>query len=390
MKMARFAAMLLAVMMLICTVATGALAEDTIKVGIVGCHTGDYAQYGLAVRNGAELYFNQLNANGGINGKQVELIIYDNRADNAEAVNAFTRMVDEGITALVGDVLTGNCMAVVLEAEPINMPMITPSATAKMITYDEEEDYVYKNVFRTCFIDPFQGEKMAQYAVEILGASTAAILYDTGNDYSIGLMDAFIAKGESLGLNIVAKEGYSTGDVDFKSQLTNIASANPDVVFTPIYYSEGGLVISQARALGITATFLAGDGFANISNYATAEELEGTVYCSAYAEHSSDAIIAFEDAYIAAYGPDTLNMFAANAYDAAIVLCNALAVAEETGYEPASEEYKQAVIDAIRDNSADLDTITSYGYTFDEYNNPIKNAVMIILKDGKEVLDRIF
>jgi branched-chain amino acid transport system substrate-binding protein len=250
--------------------------------------------YGLAVRNGAELYVNQLNAAGGINGKQVELIIYDNKADNTEAVTAFTRMVDEGITALIGDVLTGNTLAVVGEAYPINMPMITASATAASVTYDAETDTVFGNVFRTCFIDPFQGEKMAQYAFEVLGAQTAAIIFETGNDYAVGLKDAFIAKANELGMQIVSEQGYATGDVDFKSQMTTIASKNPDVVFCPHYYENDGLLVTQAREVGVTATFMGGDGWSGVSAYASAEDLEGSVYCSAYAPASSDAVKQFE------------------------------------------------------------------------------------------------
>lgn len=365
-------------------------SDAPIKVGILGCHTGENAVYGLGVMNGAELYIKQLNEKGGINGKQIELIILDNKADNTEAITAFNRMVDEGITALIGDVLTGNTLAVVAEAYPINMPMITASATAAEVTYDPESDTVYSNVFRTCFIDPFQGEKMAQFAAEVLNAKTAAIIYETGNDYSVGLSNAFVAKANELGISIVAQVGYATGDVDFKSQLTTIASKNPDVVFCPNYYEDDGLIVTQAREVGVTATFLGGDGWAGVSGYASAQDLEGSYYCSAYAPQSSDEVKKFEADYIEAYGEDTLNMFAANAYDAAMVLCNALAVAEGKGLKAGSEDYKQAVIDAIRENSGDLKGITSDGYTFDEYNNPIKNAVIMRLKDGKEVYDRMF
>lgn len=365
-------------------------AAEPIKVGILGCHTGEYAVYGLAVRNGAELYINQLNARDGINGRQVELIIYDNKADNTEAVTAFTRMVDEGITALIGDVLTGNTLAVVGEAYPINMPMITASATAASVTYDDVSDTVYSNVFRTCFIDPFQGEKMAQYASEVLGAKTAAIIYETGNDYAVGLKDAFIAKAADLGIDIVGEEGYATGDVDFKSQMTTIASKTPDVVFCPNYYENDGLIVTQAREVGVTGTFLGGDGWSGVSAYASAADLEGSCYCSAYAPGSSDAVKQFEADYTAAYGADTLNMFAANAYDAAMVLCNALAVAEDKGLAAGSDDYKQAVIDAIRDNSGDVVGITSDGYAFDEHNNPIKSAVIMRLESGKEVFAQMF
>lgn len=368
----------------------GSDSAETIKVGIVGCHTGEYAVYGLGVRNGAELYIDQLNANGGINGKQVEMIIYDNKADNAEAINAFNRAVDEGITALLGDVLTGNTIAVVGEAYPINMPMITASATAAEVTYDAETDTVYSNVFRTCFIDPFQGEKMAAYASEVLGAETAAIFYETGNDYSIGLRDAFVEKCAELGITIVQQEGFATGDKDFKAQLTNIAGKNPDVVFVPAYYEDDGLIVTQGREVGITSMFLGGDGWAGVAAYGSAEDLEGSVYCSAYAPASSDEVKAFEAAYIEKYGKDTLNMFAANAYDAAMVLCNALSVAEGKDLTAGSEEYKQAVIDAMRDDSGDLKGITSDGYSFDEFNNPIKSAVMIKLENGVEVYSQMF
>ena len=359
---------------------------DTIKVGIIGCHTGEYAQYGLGVKNGATLYIDQLNANGGINGKQVEIVAYDNKGDNQEAINAFNRAVDEdGITALIGDVLTGNTIAVVGEAYPINMPMITASATADAVTYDAETDTVYSNVFRTCFIDPFQGEKMAKYASEKLGAKTAAVIYETGNDYAVGVKDAFIATCKEAGIEVVDEEGFATGDVDFKSQLTTIASKTPDVVFCSSYYEDAGLIITQAREVGVKSTFIGPDGMSGVSAYASAADLEGTVYCSGYAPASTEAVKAFEAAYTEKFGADTLNMFAATAYDAAMVLCNALQVAEEAGLKVGTDEYKQAVIDAIRDKSGELEGITSKGYKFDEHNNPVKDACIMKLQGGKEL-----
>ena len=363
---------------------------ETIKVGIIGCHTGEYAQYGLGVLNGATLYIDELNANGGINGKQIEIVKYDNKGDNQEAVNAFNRAVEEGITAVVGDVLSGNTMALVGKAYPLNMPVITPSATAAGVTYDADTDTVYSNVFRPCFIDPFQGEKMANYAKEKLGAKTAAVFFETGNDYAVGVKDAFIETCKELGIELVAEEGYATADVDFRSQLTTIASKNPDVLFCPNYYEDDGLIITQAREVGFTGTVMGSDGMSGVSGYASAADLEGSVYCSGYAPGSTDVVKAFEEAFTAKYGTDTLNMFAATAYDAAMVLCNALSVAEGKGLAAGSDDYKQAVIDAIRDNSGDLECVTSNGYTFDAYNNPVKDAVIMKLTDGKEVFSENF
>ena len=370
---------------------SGSGDSATIKVGMQGPYTGDTAVYGMAVKNGATLYINQVNANGGINGKQIELISYDNKADDAEAINVFTRLVDEGITAFIGDVLTSNTLAVVGEAYPINMPMVTASATAAAVTYDADSDTVYSNVFRTCFIDPFQGEKMAEFAHAVLGAKTAAIIYQTGNDYAVGLTEAFVAKCGQLGITIVDQEGYAKGDVDFKAQLTNIAKAKPDVVFCPNYYEDDGKIITQARAAGITATFLGGDGWGGVKDYGSAADLEGSYYCSAYAPASTDAIKQFEADYEQAYGEKVPNMFAALGYDAAMVMVNALTVAESKGLEAGSEEYKQAVIDAIRENSSSLVGITSAsGYSFDEHNNPIKEAVIMKLVGGEEVFSQMF
>ncbi len=364
---------------------------ETIKVGILGPHTGDYAVYGLAVKNGAQLYIDQVNAAGGINGKQIETVVYDNKGDSTEAITAFTRMVDDGITALIGDVLSGNTIAVVGEANPINMPMITASATAVGVTYNADTDTVYSNVFRSCFIDPFQGEKMAQYASEKLGAKTAAVLTMTGDDYSVGLADAFKAKCADVGITVVADEGYSKGDVDFKAQLTNILASAPDVIFCPNYYQDDGMIVTQARELGLTSTFLGGDGWAGVSAYASAADLEGSYFCSAYAPGSTDAVKKFEADYTAAYGADTLNMFAATAYDAAQILVAALTKAEASGAATGSDEYKQAVIDAIKTEGPSVVGITSEtGYTFDDHNNPIKSAVIMTITGGVETFKEMY
>lgn len=360
----------------------------TIKVGLLGCFTGEYAQYGLAVQHGAQLYIDKVNAAGGINGKQVEPVIYDDKGDATEAVNAFSRMVDsDKITALLGSVLSGATIAVVGEAIKINMPMISASATAEGVTYDKDANKVFTNMFRTCFIDPFQGEKMAMYAQDILMAKTAAVIYETGNDYAVGLKDAFVAKAAALGLTVVADEGYSKGDKDFKSQLTNINAKGADVIFCPNYYEDDALIVTQARQLGITSAFMGGDGWAKVSEYATAADLEGSVYCSAYAPSSSDAIVQFEKDYVAKYPSETAGMFSALGYDAAIVLLDAITTVEKAGKKIGTDEYKLAVIDAMKNTTSV--GITSK-YAFDDHNNPIKDAVIIKVEGGKEVFSQMF
>ena len=363
-----------------------AFAEDagTINIALIANTTGDYAQYGIPVRNGAMLYIDQLNAAGGINGKQIQVFEYDDKADGIETVNAFNLALENNISAVIGSVLTGATIALSDATYEVNVPQITASATAAGVTVIDPEDpesEVRTNVFRSCFIDPFQGEKMADYAVNKMGAKTAAVLFETGSDYSEGLKDAFVAKAEELGLEIVATEAFATGDRDYRAQMTNIAAQNPDVVFCPIYYGEAGLAITQARQVGITATFLGGDGFGGIKDYATAEDLEGSVYCSGYAP-GTESVAQFEADYEATYGEPVPNMFAPLAYDAAMLMCQALKAAEDAGLTAGTPEYHQAVIDALKASDG-VEGITGT-YTFDEFNNPIKSAAIIQLQGGAE------
>ena len=228
----------------------------TIKVGLLAPLTGDVSVYGIAVANGAALYIKQVNEAGGINGKQIDLIQMDEQGDATQAVTCFTQMVDQGITALIGDVTTTPTLAVVAESQEYNMPMVSASATAEAVTYDAETDTVYQNVFRTTFTDPFQGVKMADYATDKLGYTKAAVIYQTGADYNEGLATNFEAEFEANGGQIVASETYSAGDVDFKTQLTTILNAGPEVVYCPNYYEDVGQILTQAADVGLTVPFL--------------------------------------------------------------------------------------------------------------------------------------
>lgn len=392
MKMKRMVALTLA-----CVLTAGLLAGcgekkkeagGEIVVGLLANTTGNAAVYGISVRNGAMLYIDELNAKGGINGKTIKVIEYDDKGDATEAINAYNRLVSDGITALIGSVLTGATMAVADETYAANMPQITASATAAGVTRLDPEsgsDDIRPNVFRACFIDPFQGEKMADYAKEKLNASTAAVIYETGSDYSEGLMNAFVEKCKTLGIQIVATEAYATGDVDFRAQMTNIAGKNPDVIFCPNYYEDDGKIVTQARQVGVTGTFLGGDGWAGVKDYASAADLEGAVYCSGYGAGANPE---FEAAYEAKYGEPITGMFEPLGYDAAMLMCNAIAEAEKKGGETGSAEYKQAIIDALKATSG-LEGLTGT-FQFDKYNDPIKSASMMKLENGTEVFTELF
>ncbi len=359
-----------------------------ITLGLLGPKTagpaGDVSVYGIAVINGANLYFNQVNEAGGINGKMLKIIEKDEQGDETQAVNAFTQMIDEGIVGLVGDVTTTPTLAVVAESQDYNMPIVTASATAAAVTYDAETDTVFENVYRSTFIDPFQGQKMADYAFTKLGYTKAAIIVQSGADYNEGLATNFEAKFIELGGEVLTVESYSDGDVDFKAQLTNILGQEPEVVFCPNYYEAVGSILKQAREIGLTVPFLGGDGWDGIvteeTAYATAEELDGCFFCANYAGGASPE---FEEAYVAAYGTVYPNGFAPLGYDAAMTLCEGVKAAEEAGVEYGTEEYKQAIIDGI--DVATVNGITGT-FTFDEHNNPIKVAYIITFEDGKPVV----
>ena len=350
----------------------------TIKVGVLGPLTGDVSVYGKAVVNGAELYLNKVNAEGGINGKQIEIVEMDEQGDATQAVNCFTQMVDQGITGLIGDVTTTPTLAVAAESQDYNMPVVIASATAEAVTYDAETDTVYENVFRSTFIDPFQGVKMADYAFEKMGVTTAAVLFMKGGDYQEGLAANFEQEFAAKGGQVVASESYSEGDVDFKTQLTTILGKEPEVVFCPNYYEDVGQILAQARDLGLDVPFLGGDGWDGVAGYATAEQLDGCFFCSNYAPGGSEE---FETSYKETYGEAYPNGFAPLGYDAAITLCYGIEAAEAAGLEPASDEYKQAIIDAIK--GGEIVGVTG-SFTFDEHNNPVKTAAIQTFEAGAD------
>ena len=352
-----------------------------IKVGIMGPHSGDNAQYGLACLNGAQLYFDQLNEDGGINGKQIETFVYDEKGDATEAVNAYNSLVqNDGVTGIVGDVTTIPSIAVAQASVADNMPCVTPSATAAdVVTYGT-------NTFRACVTDPVQGVVMADFASK-QGYKNVATLYKTGDDYNEGVNKAFCEEAESLGITITTQESYSDGDVDFNTQITNILATNPDAILLPNYYNEDGMIVTQARQQGYEKVFLGVDGWSGIyggsENYADAADLHDCYYCCAFsASNESEVTKQFIEDYEAAYDETPTN-FCALGYDAAMVLAAGLTAAEEAGLEPGSDDYKQAVIDGIF--ASTVDGVTG-SISYEDNGDPVKSSLIITFaEDGSEV-----
>ena len=354
--------------------------SGSIKVGIMGPHTGDNSSYGLACLNGAQLYFKQLNEDGGVNGKQIEPVVYDEKGDATEAVNAYNRLVQEdGVTGIVGDVTTGPTIAVAQASVADNMPCVTPSATAAdVVTYGS-------NYFRACVTDPEQGRVMANFASE-QGYKNVATLYLSGSDYSEGVNAAFCEEAEALGITITSQQSYAEGDVDFKAQLTNIIATDPDAILVPNYYQDDGMIVNQARTQGYDKVFLGVDGWSGIyggsENYAEAANLHDCYYCCAFSSsNESETATKFVSDYEAEYGEAPTN-FCALGYDAAMVLANGLTAAEEAGLEPGSEDYKQAVIDGIA--SGTVEGVTG-SISYEGTGDPVKSSLIITFaEDGAE------
>ncbi len=359
----------------------GGSDSDTIKVGIMGPHSGDNAQYGVACLNGAKLYFDQVNADGGINGKEIETFVYDEKGDATEAVNAYNSLVqNDGVTGIVGDVTTIPSIAVAQASVADNMPCVTPSATAAdVVAYGS-------NTFRACVTDPVQGVVMAEFAAK-QGYKNIATLYKTGDDYNEGVNKAFCEEAEAQGITITTQESYSDGDVDFNTQITNILATNPDAILLPNYYNEDGMIVTQARQQGYDKVFLGVDGWSGIyggsENYADAADLHDCYYCCAFsASNESEVTKQFIEDYEAAYNETPTN-FCALGYDAAMVLAGGLTAAEEAGLEPGSDDYKQAVIDGIFANT--VDGVTG-SISYEDNGDPVKSSLIITFaEDGSEV-----
>lgn len=363
------AAALMIVPMAGCTKSEG--NGDTVKIGGLAPLTGEVSQYGKAVDNAVKLAVKAINEKGGIlGGKKIDYICYDEKGDANEAINAYNKLAQtDKVVALVGDVTSKPCKAVAQKATADNMPMITPSGTAADITE------VGENVFRACFIDPYQGELMANYASKKLNARTAAILYDNGDTYSTGVADAFEAAAKELGITVTNKEGYQTGSTDFNSQLTKIKASNPDVLMVPVYYSDVALIAVQAKAQGIVSTLLGVDGWDGVLEKIDASNVDAVAdsyFCSQYSATSTDEDLqAFLKLYKETYKMDA-NMFAVLGYDAMMIMADAIDRAGSTDSDK--------IIEALK--STDYKGLTGTT-TFDEKRNPVREAIITNCKDGK-------
>lgn len=347
----------------------------TIKIGGLGPLTGPLAIYGVTATNGSKLAFEEINKNGGILGKQVEFVLFDEKGDSTEAVTAYNRLVDEGVVALVGDITSKPSLAVAEIAAQDNMPMITPTGTQFNITE------AGPNVFRVCFTDPYQGVILANLAKNNLKANTVAIMVNNSSDYSDGVAEAFVKEAERLGLKIVAKEGYAEGDKDFRAQLTKVAATNPDVLLVPDYYEQVALITTQAREVGVKSTFIGPDGWDGVAKALDSSAygaVENSYFTNHYSvEDTNEKVQNFLKAYREKY-KDEPSAFSALSYDAAYLMKAAI--------EKAGSTDKDAIVKAMKESN--FDGVTGH-LRFDEKNNPVKAVTVLKVVNGNYTFDSV-
>lgn len=342
--------------------------DGIIKLGVIGPMTGDYSMYGTAVAEGAKLAVKEINAAGGVNGSNIQIIDYDSKGDKTEAVNAYNRLRDQdGIVGLVGGTFSGETLAIKEIAVGDNMPVLTPTATHNDVTLNAS------NVFRACYTDPYQGATAAVFASEQLGAKTAAVLYNIEDAYSDGLAVAFKDKFTELG-TVTDFEGYTAKDADFKAVLTKIAANDPDVIFLPDYVAKVGVILSQIKELGIDVVAIGGDGWDGIEvDYK--DVAEGQYFANHYAKTDEAKVVQdFIKAYETEYGKSP-SALAALGYDSTYIMSQAIKAAGSTD--------SKKIIEALA--KTDGDYVTGH-ITFDANGDPVKSISIIQIVNGEHKL----
>ncbi|MCE2503869.1 MAG: ABC transporter substrate-binding protein [Chlorobi bacterium] len=349
--------------------------SDVIKIGHFASLQGDIATFGQQTDKGIKLAVEEINANGGVLGKQIQLITEDTRSTTQDAGLAAEKLIsNDGVTVLLGEVASSLSLVAAPIAEREQVPMLTPSSTNPEVTVDKNGN-VRKYVFRVCFIDPFQGKVMAKFAKENLSTQRIAILKDNANDYSVGLAKNFRETFEAMGGEILAEQAFEAKQVDFKSQLTDIRDMNPDAIYVPGYYTEVSLIAEQARDLGITVPLLGGDGWDSpeLTKGKFKEALEGCYFSNHYSvEDTTAKVKAFTEKYDQSYG-ELPGAMSALGYDAMYIVADAITRAGSTDSE--------AVTKALSETK-DFPGITG-NITIDEQHNAEKSAVVLMIKEGK-------
>jgi len=358
--------------------------SSTIKIGHEVALTGPNATWGQAESNALKMAVDKINAGGGVLGKKLQVIAYDNRADKLEAVNVAKRLVEQDkVAAIVGPAQSGVTNAIREVNNSAKVPVIATTATNPKVTVAEDGSVV-PYTFRVCFIDPFQGTVAAQFALKDLGAKTAAILYDVGDEYSQFLGKYFIEAFEKGGGKITANEAFRSGELDFRAQLGKIRGGKPDVLFIPTMQKEAALAAKQARDLGIKSAFVGGDGWASPDLIDLGGQAVDGAYIVNIAALEDPAIQDFIKLYKETYKVDPVLPNPLMVYDAALWLADAIKRAGSTD----GEKLKAAL-----EQTKDLPVLTGKLTVDPSTHNPLNKPATIqkvVVSDKKFVFVKTF
>ncbi|MBQ8236185.1 MAG: ABC transporter substrate-binding protein [Clostridia bacterium] len=362
---------------------TDADGNVVVKIGCLGPLTGDYAIYGTAVKNGAQIAVDELNAKGAFEGIKFELLFEDSQGDGTKAVNAFGKLQDDGMNVSLGGVLSGETKNIVATAAESGVLLITPSASALDCIGED-------NAFRVCFNDPQQGECAAQTIKDKNMATKIALFYDNGNDYCVGNITTFKAKAAELGLEIVTEQTYtSSTNTDFSTQITAIKENGAELVFMPIYYSDAAKFLRQASGKLDDLIIFGVDGLDGLIDECGAEyqaDCEDVILLTPfYADATDDVTKGFVDAYKAKFDGATPNQFAADGYDAVLAIAEAMkknAFTADQLKEISAEDFNSKMVAAM----TEITLVGSTGtMTWVESGETNKQPRVLQIKSGKYV-----
>lgn len=356
----------------------GSKSDKDLKIGMIYELTGNTASYGTSAANGAKLAFKEINAAGGVLGKQIQLVTADNKGEPSESANAMSKVISQNkVVAITGFTVSSCGIAASAVAEANKIPFVAAATVNPRVTVDERTGKVKEYTFRACFIDSFQGTVGANFALNGLKAKRTAVMTDISSDYSKGLADVFKSTYTKAGGNIVGEESYLQKDQDYKPILTKIKAQNPDLIYIPGYYEDVGKIIKQARELGMNMPVLGGDAWDSpvLVEMGGAQALNNTFFTNFYSiEDKNPVSNAFVESYRKEYGktPDSM---AAMGYDAAKLLVDGIKRANSTE----AGKIKDALSATKKFSSV------SGEMSLNENHDAVRGVVIIELKDGKQV-----
>jgi len=350
--------------------ACGGAGSKAVKIAILAPLSGDVATFGQSTRDGAMLAIEEWNAKGGVDGNTIEVVVEDSQCSAEAAVSAANKVIDQdGVKFIIGEVCSSASIPISEIAAAKGVLQISPTSTNPTVTVNEDGT-TKETVFRACFIDPFQGLVGAKFAVDTLGAKTAAVFLDQGNDYVRGLAEVFVEEFEAAGGTVLVQETYTGDDQDFSAILTKVKDANPDVLYLPDYYNTINLIAGQAQEKGITAVLMGGDGWDSVD--LDTSVVEGGYFTNHFSPDDTRPIVQdFVSKYEAKYGARQ-DALAALAYDAATILLQSMDQANSV--DPA---------DVAKAMATGTFPVVSGEITYDALHNPVKSAVMLKVEGGQ-------